>query len=226
MDTRRPRRSTRAPAPERTPTHLRDVRDRRRCSTVRARPFHGYERGPDRQDVRAPATGRARTDTRLHRRFRPRSKECCERPLMDQKERNRLRKLEQALLLAVSDMEQAIAAAQALTVETDGRRARVLETAIAVCYMRPFTRRRPVRLPDEYVPSAPLDAQGHAELKRFATRSTPTPTGGRPARIRGGRVKRRRRREHRILRGLASPSERSPPNADSALPAATRSIPC
>jgi len=82
---------------------------------------------------------------------------------MDQSERNRLRKLEQALLLAVSDMEQAIAAAQALTVETDGRRARALETAIAVCYMRPFTGRR--RLPDEYVPSAPLDAQGHAELK-------------------------------------------------------------
>jgi hypothetical protein len=84
---------------------------------------------------------------------------------VDQSERNRLRKLEQALLLAVSDMEQAIAAAQALTVETDGRRARALETAIAVCYMRPFTGRRPVRLPDEYVPSAPLDAQGHAELK-------------------------------------------------------------
>ena len=73
---------------------------------------------------------------------------------MDQSARNRLIKRQTALLLASSDMDQAIAAARALGSESDGLLARALETAIAVSYMRPFTGRPPHRLPDEYVPSS------------------------------------------------------------------------
>jgi hypothetical protein len=67
-------------------------------------------------------------------------------------ERNRLAKLRTALLLAGSDMDQAVAAARALQNESDGLLARALETAIAVCYMRPFTQSSLMALPPEFSP--------------------------------------------------------------------------
>jgi hypothetical protein len=62
-------------------------------------------------------------------------------------ERNRLAKLQEALLLAGSDMDQATAAARALQSETEYLLARALETAIAVCYMRAFTQSSLMTLP-------------------------------------------------------------------------------
>jgi hypothetical protein len=79
-------------------------------------------------------------------------------------ERNRLQTLQRALLLAASDMQQAAEAARMLQAEADGTRARVLETAMAVCYMRPFTT-SDLKLPDEYVPTAGVDEAAHEHLK-------------------------------------------------------------
>jgi hypothetical protein len=45
-----------------------------------------------------------------------------------------------AVLLGASDMRQAAAAARALEHESDGDLARALETAMMVCFMRPFTK--------------------------------------------------------------------------------------
>jgi hypothetical protein len=84
---------------------------------------------------------------------------------MDESERNRLRNRQEALLLAASDMDHAAAAARALQTEADGALARALETAIATAYMRPFTGRRPRRLPDAYVPTGEPDAGYHSDLK-------------------------------------------------------------
>src|SRR5919109_82743 len=85
---------------------------------------------------------------------------------MPESERNRLIKLRRALLLAVSDMEQAIRAAQVLVLEEDdGRLARALETAFSVTYMRPFTQGSLGQLPAEYVPNAGGGEDVHAKLK-------------------------------------------------------------
>jgi hypothetical protein len=79
-------------------------------------------------------------------------------------ERNRLKKVQLALLLAWSDMNQAAAAARALEHETDGTLARALETAMAVCYMRPYTK-ADLALPNKYVPTD-VDAKViHDDLK-------------------------------------------------------------
>jgi hypothetical protein len=84
--------------------------------------------------------------------------------VQDLRERNRLRNLQQALLLAASDMGQAIAAAKALQKEPDVELARALETAIANCYMRPFTGGPPGRLPDAFGPTTEPDAGYHSDL--------------------------------------------------------------
>jgi hypothetical protein len=78
-------------------------------------------------------------------------------------EQNR-KKLQTVLLLAGSDMDQAAAAARALQTEMEYLLARALETAIAVCYMRPFTRSA-MTLPDSFVPTTEPDAGYHAEFK-------------------------------------------------------------
>jgi hypothetical protein len=77
--------------------------------------------------------------------------------------RRELEKNVRRLILAASDMDQAVAAAKARQVELDGVLARALETAMVVCYMRPF-KASPQRSGD-YVPSAGDDATMHAELK-------------------------------------------------------------
>lgn len=71
-----------------------------------------------------------------------------------------------ALLLAASDMEQAIAAAHALDAEqTDWNLMRALETAIAVCYARAFTKSQSHQLDRaEYEPADPTLAQMHRQL--------------------------------------------------------------
>jgi hypothetical protein len=60
--------------------------------------------------------------------------------MMDQSKRQRLQKEQRALLLGGSDMRQAAAAARTLEHEQDVNLARALETAMTVCFMRPFTR--------------------------------------------------------------------------------------
>lgn len=83
---------------------------------------------------------------------------------MHESERNRIEKEQRALLLAVSDMQQAAAAARALQEEEDGTLARALETAMAVCYMRPFTT-SDLQVPDEYIPTGGIDGEAHDHLK-------------------------------------------------------------
>ena len=88
---------------------------------------------------------------------------------MHESERNRLRKLKEVLILAGKDMDQAHAAATALRVDLsdDESFRRALETAMAVCYMRPFTRSSLMTLPNEYVPTTWPDADLHAGLKNL-----------------------------------------------------------
>jgi hypothetical protein len=63
---------------------------------------------------------------------------------MHESQVNRKRKLSLVLQLGADDMEQAEAAARALQREAHDVHLRgALETAMAVCYMRPFTRTRP-----------------------------------------------------------------------------------
>jgi hypothetical protein len=84
---------------------------------------------------------------------------------MNEPERDRLSKLQTALILAAQDMDQAAAAARALKAESkDVALMRALETAIVVCYMRAFTKSSLGTLPSEYVP-APESV--HTELKRL-----------------------------------------------------------
>jgi len=89
---------------------------------------------------------------------------------VDESERNRLVRKRTALVLAVSDMRQAAAAARTLVTEDDRDMARVLETGMVVSYMRPFTGRPPGRLPEAYVPQAAAGAEYHAELKDLRDR--------------------------------------------------------
>jgi hypothetical protein len=79
-------------------------------------------------------------------------------------ERNRYVKLQRVLLLAASDMEQTIAAANALDHEEDYQLARALETAMATCYARGFTTSTLMTLPREYRPTDPGDADLHKKL--------------------------------------------------------------
>jgi hypothetical protein len=84
---------------------------------------------------------------------------------VSESDRDRLTKRQIALLLAASDMEQAAAAAHALTDEEDYRLARALETAIAVCYARAFTQSTLYRLDRaEYEPAASHLSQLHNDL--------------------------------------------------------------
>ena len=84
---------------------------------------------------------------------------------MNESERDRLSKLQTALLLAAADMDQASAAARALDAESeDVALMRALETAVVVCYMQAFTKSSLGTLPREYVPaSEPV----HTDLKRL-----------------------------------------------------------
>jgi hypothetical protein len=58
---------------------------------------------------------------------------------VDASERNRLPKQQLAVLVAASDMVEAEAAAVALLHVPDDPLAHALETAMVVCYARPFT---------------------------------------------------------------------------------------
>ncbi len=105
---------------------------------------------------------------------------------MDQSERNRLTKILHALIYATHDMDQVIAACRALErvrAEREGAASdperegelgaliRALQTAIAVCYGRPFkgakrgaSGAQTLTVPAEYVPTDEPDATLHREL--------------------------------------------------------------
>ena len=83
---------------------------------------------------------------------------------MNESDHNRLSKRLRALLLGNQDMDQAVLAAQTIETETDPRVVRLLETAMVVCYMRPFTQSKLVRL-DEYVPKEGPDRLLHMRLE-------------------------------------------------------------
>jgi hypothetical protein len=87
---------------------------------------------------------------------------------MHESEINRLKKVQTALLLAASDLDQAAAAARALDAEAeDHALMRALETAIAVCYARAYTTSTLLQLGDEYAPAAGTSG---AELDEFLKR--------------------------------------------------------
>jgi len=94
---------------------------------------------------------------------------------MDEAKRRGLEKLQESLILAAEDMDQATAAATALRADTskDAAWRRALETAIAVSYMRPFTDGA-WRLPGKYVPKRHPPGTSTVVLRTYATRSTPT----------------------------------------------------
>jgi hypothetical protein len=73
-----------------------------------------------------------------------------------------LERLNESLILAAEDMDQATAAAVALRTDTsdDENWRRALETAIAVSYMRPFTTGAR-QLPNKYVPRARVASELH-----------------------------------------------------------------
>ena len=81
-------------------------------------------------------------------------------------DRSQLEKDVRRLILAASDMDQAAAAARALEAESDGVLARALETAMVVCYQRPFTK-SDLQLSGEYIPTSGEDARAHADLQRL-----------------------------------------------------------
>ena len=64
----------------------------------------------------------------------------------------RLLKQQRTLLLGASDMRQAAAAARALEHEPDVELARALETAMMVCFMRPFTK-SDLQIPAKFLPT-------------------------------------------------------------------------
>jgi hypothetical protein len=83
--------------------------------------------------------------------------------VLDGAKRDGLKRKQQALLLSSYDMVQAAAAARALEGEADGDLARALETAMAVCYMRAFTKGAG-RLPAKFIPRDAPDADFHKQL--------------------------------------------------------------
>jgi hypothetical protein len=72
--------------------------------------------------------------------------------VVDHAKRDRLAQEQRALLLAASDMRQAAAAARALEHEADADLARALETAMMVCFMRPFTK-SDLQVPKRFFPT-------------------------------------------------------------------------
>ena len=90
---------------------------------------------------------------------------------MDKVKRERLEKLKESLILAAEDMDQASAAAVALRTDTsdDDAWTRALETAMAVSYMRPFTKGA-WRLPGKYVPRDRAQNELHRRLKDLRNR--------------------------------------------------------
>ncbi len=91
---------------------------------------------------------------------------------MHESERNRLEKRRRALSLAAADMKQAIAATEALEREASSVPLMLaLETAIVVCYARPFTSSSLLRLPvDEYRPDREALAFYHDSLYEMRNR--------------------------------------------------------
>ena len=85
---------------------------------------------------------------------------------MDKAKRDGLEKLKEGLLLAAEDMEQAHRAATALREDTSTDEAwrRALETAMAVAYMRPFTKGG-WTLPAKFRPTSQLGRDLHRDLK-------------------------------------------------------------
>jgi hypothetical protein len=77
----------------------------------------------------------------------------------------------ESLILATEDMDQATEAAVALRTDTSDNAAwrRALETAMAVAYMRPFTRGA-WRLPKKYLPASSTGRDLHKRLKQLRNR--------------------------------------------------------
>jgi hypothetical protein len=86
---------------------------------------------------------------------------------MSDSEKNRLLNEIRALVLAASDMRQAAAAARALENEHQNvDRMRALETAVVVCYWRPFATANTVRLdPGRSLPADEGGKRAHEILK-------------------------------------------------------------
>jgi hypothetical protein len=91
---------------------------------------------------------------------------------------------QQRLALAVSDMRQAAAAARLLNQQEDFHARRALETAISVCYARPWIdSNRGGKLKAKWRPTAGPDRDLHNRLLDFRhkTYAHTDPTGGRSA---------------------------------------------
>jgi hypothetical protein len=88
---------------------------------------------------------------------------------MHDSERNKLVNDLRRFRLAQSDMQQVVAAATHLASEhLNGDLCRALETAIVICYARPFDGRNAVgRLGDEFVPTDAVPRRIHQELLRL-----------------------------------------------------------
>jgi len=91
---------------------------------------------------------------------------------MHESDRNRFEKRKKTLGLAAADMKQAIAATKALERESmDVPLMLALETAIVVCYARPFTSSSLLRLSlDEYRPAQASLARYHDALYEMRDR--------------------------------------------------------
>jgi hypothetical protein len=106
---------------------------------------------------------------------------------MHESDRNRMTKLQQALLLAARDMDQAEAAVHALDAETENvALMRALETAIAVTYARAFTQSNLHTLADEWAPLHGPQLELHTALidlrdQRYAHTDRPMKSGRRPS---------------------------------------------
>jgi hypothetical protein len=84
---------------------------------------------------------------------------------MDEPKRKGLEALKESLILAAEDMQQAHRAATAMREDTSNDEAwrRSLETSMAVCYMRPFTKGA-WKLPSKYVPNVEPNKAVHEGL--------------------------------------------------------------
>jgi hypothetical protein len=96
---------------------------------------------------------------------------------------------QERLTLAVSDMLQAAAAARLLSQRVDPHDRRALETAISVCYARPWLEsNRSGRLKDKWLPAVGADRDLHKRLLelRHRTYAHSDPAGGRKASVQLG----------------------------------------
>jgi len=92
-------------------------------------------------------------------------------------ERNFSKKRLRALSLAASDMEQCQSATEALEGTTNKALTQALETAIAVCYARPFTQSSLYRLDKtEFRPAESRLAELHDTLLKLRDLGMPTQT--------------------------------------------------